>query len=103
MVALRKTLHNISSDCNADVSSAGYKYLASRMNDKEDPDAEQSVHDFFLAQLDEMEALLGKHAGPYLVGWALNPLPACPYVNPMASAKLCGKAGLRAKQEAVLF
>lgn len=39
------------------------------MNDKEDPDAEQGAQDLFLEQLDEMEALLSKHTGPYLVGW----------------------------------
>lgn len=57
---------------HADVSSAGYKYLASRMkkNEEKDPEAGQQAHDSFLSQLDMLEGLLGKHAGPYLVGWA---------------------------------
>ncbi|KAL3147580.1 glutathione s-transferase [Trebouxia sp. C0009 RCD-2024] len=54
----------------SDVSSAGYKYLASRMkkNEDKDPEAGQQAHDSFLSQLDMLEGLLGKHAGPYLVG-----------------------------------
>ena len=59
---------------HTDVSSAGYKYLASRINREEDPDAEQEAQDEFLLQLDELESLLSKHAGPYLVGWV--PLPS---------------------------
>jgi len=58
----------------AAVSSAGYKYLASRMKDKEDEDAEQAAQDDFLLQLDEVESQLSKHSGPYLVGYALHTL-----------------------------
>lgn len=61
-----------SCDCmDTGVSSAGYKYLASRMKregEEAEPDAQQEAHDHFLVQLDELEALLSKHAGPYLVG-----------------------------------
>lgn len=58
------------------VSSAGYKYLASRMKregEEAEPEAQQEAHDQFLLQLDELEALLSKHAGPYLVGWVHPP------------------------------
>ena len=58
----------------AAVSSAGYKYLASRMKDKEDEDAEQAAQDDFLLQLNEVEGQLSKHSGPYLVGYALHTL-----------------------------
>ena len=52
----------------AEVSSAGYKYLASKMKEREDPDHEQSAQDAFLLQLDAMEGQLGKHSGPYMIG-----------------------------------
>ncbi len=60
--------------CCAAVSSAGYKYLASRMKDKEDEKAEQAAQDDFLLQLDEVEGQLSKHSGPYLVGYTLQTL-----------------------------
>ena len=62
-------------DCmRKDVSSAGYKYLASKMKkEEEDPSAKQEAQDEFLLQLDELENLLSKHAGPYLVGWVQFP------------------------------
>ena len=57
-----------------DVSSAGYKYLASRMKkEEENPSAEQEAQDHFLLQLDKLEHLLSKYAGPYLVGWVHAP------------------------------
>ncbi len=56
----------------ADVSSAGYKYLSSRMKEQEDPDAEQKAQDAFMLQLDELESQLGKHTGPYLVGYVAS-------------------------------
>ena len=66
-----------------DVSSAGYKYLASRMKkEEEDPDGEQAAQDEFLLQLDEMENLLSKHAGPYLVGCVQPPPPPPPPPRP---------------------
>ena len=52
----------------AEVSSAGYKYLASRMKNQENPDNEQSAQDAFLLQLDSMENQLGRHSGPYMIG-----------------------------------
>ena len=52
----------------AEVSSAGYKYLASKMKEHEDPDHEQSAHDAFQLQLDAMENQLGKHSGPFMIG-----------------------------------
>lgn len=52
----------------SDVSSAGYKYLASVMKKEEEPGAEQKAEDAFLLQLDNLEGVMSKHAGPYLVG-----------------------------------
>ena len=52
----------------AAVSSAGYKFLASRMKQQEEPDAAQTAEDAFLVQLDEVENQLARHSGPYLVG-----------------------------------
>lgn len=45
-----------------------------KKNEDKDPEAGQQAHDSFLSQLDMLEGLLGKHAGPYLVGWACIPL-----------------------------
>lgn len=64
---LREEVEEVCKQASA-VSSAGYKYLASRMKDKEDEDAEQAAQDAFLLQLDEVEGQLSKHSGPYLVG-----------------------------------
>ena len=56
----------------ADVSSAGYKYLASVMKKEEEPGAEQKAEDAFMLQLDNLEGVMSKHAGPYLVGYVNN-------------------------------
>ena len=73
-VVTLQALHvNICLCVHADVSSAGYKYLASRMKEEEEPGAEQKAQEQFLEQLDVMEARLDRHAGPYLVGCAPFP------------------------------
>ena len=86
---MRSHRHGMIAECDClcdcmptDVSSAGYKYLASRMKkEEEDPNAEQEAQDKFLLQLDELERLLSKHAGPYLVGWVQFPSLLAPAVT----------------------
>ena len=69
---------------DAELSSAGYKFLASRMKKEKDPDADKdpdagkSAEQAFMHQLDELESQLNRHAGPYLVGSVSSTLARMP-------------------------
>lgn len=48
------------------------------MKKEEEPGAEQKAEDAFLLQLDNLEGVMSKHAGPYLVGYVNNGCFASP-------------------------
>ena len=69
---------------SGDLDGVGYRFMAggqlmTREGGRGEPSAQQlqEAQDAFLAKLDEVEALLGKHSsGPFFMGCALSARPA---------------------------